>query len=225
MKCYELGLWSFFSAVLCCIVAAVQLPDLQHDRVPTRDLAIRASNIFCLVVFLFASVSLPRRPHVIFAGNRVDGEWTVSALNRLTWGWANSILRVARLKGDLTLSDIPWVESFLRAKSLVVSWQDVNYQGNLIWSLFRKYGTPFLIQTTITAIRSIIGVGPFWAMLRLVQVLESNPTSRFANPELWFLVFVMSFSGLLERVCIAVDLPLKGKKDNRKRKKNGTNNC
>lgn len=125
-------------------------------------------------MLLLASISLPRRPAVSHNGKPVDAQFTGSFLSRYTWSWGQPLVALATSKGDLDEKDIPGPDHNFRARDLVEAWHKFEFKGTLLKKLLRSYLPLFLVQWTVTIFRSFIGLGPFWAMLRVIELLEQR---------------------------------------------------
>ncbi|KJZ71495.1 hypothetical protein HIM_09134 [Hirsutella minnesotensis 3608] len=201
VKAHDLGLWAFLSCLLT--IPAMVLEALQNEgsslATVNASLALRLVDIAVSVALLFACVSIPRRPHLFHKGRPVDPEWTVSALNRYTWSWAGALLASARKKGDLDAKDFPQPDHLIRSENLVSSWIKANRKGSLLRSLLQTYGRPLALQWAVTIGRCVLGIGPFWAMLRLVQSLEAKGSVEISNTQVWALVLVMGIFSMAEQ--------------------------
>lgn len=97
MKVYDIGLFIFPAAVVNILVGAAEtnyignLPSLGHDM----DLILRICTLVSGTTLALASILIPRRPDVLYGGEPVDGNFTVSALSRFTWAWGDKILELA----------------------------------------------------------------------------------------------------------------------------------
>ncbi|RDA86044.1 hypothetical protein CP532_4687 [Ophiocordyceps camponoti-leonardi (nom. inval.)] len=200
VKVHDLGLWAFFACLAALVATILQAVDVGRRERPLEDSSfiLRLVNGCVGLALLFACLSIPRRPRVFYKGQPVDDEWSVSAINRLTWTWAGALLKTARSKGDLDTRDIPQPDHFIRAQSLVAAWPDTNLQGKLLPSILRAYGWRLALQWVITIGRCALGILPFWAMLRLVQILEKKSSGEFSATEL-ALVLLMGVCGMAEQ--------------------------
>ncbi|PHH60274.1 hypothetical protein CDD81_1902 [Ophiocordyceps australis] len=201
VKVHDLGLWALLSCF--CVIASGLVQAFQADQGvllgQNVGLLLRLVNMAAALLLLFACVSIPRRPEVFYHGHQVSSEWTVSAISRLTWGWIWPLVKLARSKGDLDERDIATPDHCLRAENLVSSWNSANHKGGLLLSLWHAYGGPLSFQWAVTLARCVLGVGPYWVMLRLVQLLEHKDPTRAPPKELWLLVFLMGFFTLIEQ--------------------------
>ncbi|KAF5027574.1 hypothetical protein F66182_316 [Fusarium sp. NRRL 66182] len=196
VKVHDLGLWLFGS---CLVVAALTVPQLikeaQHaSRDNTAPLILRAVNVAAVVFLCISSVLLPRRPQVFYQGHKVDGQWTVSALSRYTWSWADPLLAYAVKKNDLDADDVPHADRALRAGDLKQDWDVSKPQGSLLRSLLWAYKGRLTLQFILTILRNGLALLPFWTMLRVINILEQRDAglSGAADLELWVLIFAMA---------------------------------
>ncbi|XP_044719937.1 ABC transporter domain-containing protein [Hirsutella rhossiliensis] len=188
VQVHDLGLWALLSCLITLPATVLQALRVGHERI---SLTLRIVNICATTLLLIACISIPRRPHVFHKGRQVDAEWTVSAINRYTWSWAGALLKVACKKGDLDEKDIPRPDHFIRAENLVSAWTKASHHGSLLRSVLRAYGRRLALQWAIIVGRCILGIGPFWAMLRLVQLLEKRGSVELPAMEPWILVIFM----------------------------------
>ncbi|KAG5994869.1 hypothetical protein E4U43_003162 [Claviceps pusilla] len=201
VKSHDLGLWAFLSSVMTAIVTVAEASYVSNFASPTKNaqLIVRIADAVVMIPLLFSCITLPRRPEVFYNGQRVDKEWTGSVLNRSTWSWVNDLLKTAKRKGDLDPKDIPRPDHTIRTESLVDAWNKANYQGSLLRSLLKAYAGRLAVQWLIIVFQCIVGIGPFWTMLRLVQSLEDRDAGSEAPRQLWGLVFLMGLFTLGEQ--------------------------
>lgn len=202
VKSHDLGLWAFLSSLVTAAVTIAEASYVSNYASPSNNvqLIVRIVNVFVLIPVLFSCITIPRRPEVFYKGEKVDNEWTTSVLSRYTWSWVSDLLQTAQRKGDLDNKDIPRPDHTIRTENLVDVWNKANYQGGLLQSLLKAYGARVFVQWIIILIRCGIGIGPFWAMLRLVQLLEDRDAGMGTPRELWGLVFLMGLFTLGEQV-------------------------
>ncbi|GAB0131908.1 hypothetical protein EsDP_00000361 [Epichloe bromicola] len=201
VKSHDLGLWAFLSCLVNAIVAIAQVNYVSNFASPMKDaqLIVRIVNAAVLIPLLFSCITLPRRPEVLYKGEKVDSEWSTSVLSRYTWSWVSDLIKTAKRKGDLDPKDIPRPDHGIRVESLVEAWIKANHQGGLLQSILKAYGARLVVQWFVIVFRCIVGIGPFWTMLRLVQLLEDRDTGMEAPPGLWRLVFLMGLFTLSEQ--------------------------
>lgn len=201
VESHDLGLWLFLSGIITAPPAILQSPLRSEPTNSSTDifLVLHITSAATLLLLIIASVSIPRRPHVFFKGHQVDAEWTVSAISRYTWSWVAPLLRTARSKGDLDEKDIPGPDHLNRAAYLASTWNATTHRNSLLRALCRAYGGRIALQWSVTMVRCILGIGPFWTMLRLVQSLENRDSITVPRTELWFLIFCLAFFTLTEQ--------------------------
>ena len=202
VRSHDLGLWTFLSSLITIAVVIAQAYYVGHYASLTKDteLILRLVTAIVTVFLIFSCISLPRRPEVFYKGEKVDYEWSTSVLSRYTWSWVGDLLKTAKRKGDLDEKDIPRPCHDIRADSLVDAWNKANYEGSLLQSLLKAYGGRLALQWVVITVRCIIGIGPFWTMLHLVQKLEDRDAGLSDSRELWAFVFLMGLFTLVEQV-------------------------
>ncbi|KAI8713732.1 hypothetical protein NCS52_01218600 [Fusarium sp. LHS14.1] len=200
VKSHSVALWLAGSAF--CL-AGSSIPRLAHMATHThqyKDLASLLSVISTIMaVALWLSCSLlPRRPDVFYENRKVDGQWTVSTLSRYTWAWVQPLLRHASLHNDINLEDVPQPDSRMRSKALKSEWDRVDRTSySLIKSLFSAYKGKLTILWAVTLVRCAVSIGPFWFMLRTLNILEHQAVGSH-NMELMALILGMSITNLLD---------------------------
>lgn len=152
------------------------------------------------LVTLFASVLIPRRPAVFFRNQPVDSQRASSILDRNTWTFASPLINLASKKGDLEEKDIPQPDHTIRAEEVLEDWKAFGYKGKLIWALLYIYRTRFVVQWSVTIARCILGLGPFWTMLKLITLLQERGGGGSPSRELWGLVVLLSVLSFFEQV-------------------------
>ncbi|EEU35999.1 uncharacterized protein NECHADRAFT_49776 [Fusarium vanettenii 77-13-4] len=140
---------------------------------------------------------LPRRPHVFYDNRKVDAQWTVSTLSRYTWTWVQPLLLHAALHNDINLEDVPQPDSRMRSQALKSAWDRLDKTFSLIKSLFGAYKGKLAILWAVTLVRCAVSIGPFWFMLRTLNILEHQVIGSH-NMELMALILGMSISNLLD---------------------------
>lgn len=199
---YKLGLWLLLSAILLLaspIVTLVSvLKETQTYDDPTAILCIiQLAAAFTLAV---SSTTLPRRPEVSINGHPVDSQRSVSALSRFTWEWIQPLLQLASVNQDLTLDDVPRGDHTLRAADLQKEWDASKPRATLLRSLSWAYKGRMGLLWSVTLVRGLISVLPFWAMLRIISILENEGREGIHRFELPALVVIMALSNLLDGV-------------------------
>ncbi|KAH6876396.1 hypothetical protein B0T10DRAFT_414530 [Thelonectria olida] len=170
-----------------------------HDY---RDIivTIRLTDPIFALALGIASTTLPRRPDVFFKKCKVDRQWTVSALNRFTWTWVQPLLRHASIHNDVGTEDVPQPDANLRAENLKQHWDMLNTTTapSLFRTLMGVYRVQLALLWTVTLLRCLVSILPFWSMFRILGILE-DPTSRGSQLiELLALITCMTASNLLD---------------------------
>ncbi|KAL7943262.1 P-loop containing nucleoside triphosphate hydrolase protein [Trichoderma barbatum] len=193
---HDLGLWAFGSTLISISVTtlqsfhALQLGATKDDPV----FVLRLVSLAAAVPLLFANISIPRRPDIFYNGKPVDAQFTRSILSRFTWSWGQPLSELAVKKGDLDEKDIPGPDHHFRARDLVNAWHSFEFKGTLLRNLLRAYLPFLLVQWVVTVIRSLVGLGPFWAMLRVIELLEQRLEERPMGQILAYIISLAIFS-------------------------------
>ncbi|UKZ75371.1 hypothetical protein TrVFT333_003054 [Trichoderma virens FT-333] len=170
VKSHDLGIWAFGSTFLSILVGilhslhALQLGASKNDPV----FILRLVSLGATVTLLFANISIPRRP--------------------------DPLAKLAVKKGDLDEKDIPGPDHNFRARDLVDAWRSFEFKGTLLKNLLRAYMPIVLVQWIVTIVRSCVGLGPFWAMLRVIELLEQRLEQRPMGLILAYIVSLALFS-------------------------------
>lgn len=167
---YNLGL---FLSLSCVVFSVVNFTSRMPGGKPGSVLDIlHGTELSVLLCLAMTGISIRRRPDVYLDGKVVDKMRTASALSRFTWSWPDDLLRLAADKNQLELDDLPRPSQRLRAQKLTQAWEDHRFQGPLWVSIIRAHKFAFLTQWIGTILAAIAGIGPQWAVLRLLQHLE-----------------------------------------------------
>jgi hypothetical protein len=201
VRVHNAGRWSFGSSLVTLIVVAIQAFDVGDHLTSKNDVALilRIVNIVSAILTLFGSVSIPRRPVVYFRDQDVDAQWTSSMLSRYTWSWTRPIIDLASKKGDLDEKDIPEPDHTIRAEEVVADWKSGGFTGKLMWSLINAYKGRFALQWGVTVARCLLGIGPFWTMLQLINLLQERGGGGSPSRLLWSLVILLGVFSLTEQ--------------------------
>lgn len=151
-----------------------------------------------------SSTLLPKRPDVFFNGCKIDRQRTVSLLSRYTWSWIQPLLLHASTMNDLDMDVIPSADRTLRSRELKKDWDALKIQTSLLRSLWWAYKGRLATLWTVTIVRCLVGIVPFWTMLRILNRLEIRRDSGCHNFELMALVIGMALSNLLDAVRTSV---------------------
>ncbi|UPL02284.1 hypothetical protein LCI18_013218 [Fusarium solani-melongenae] len=199
VKSHSVASWLAGSA--CCIVAS-SVPRLTYMATHTKQYKNVGSLLWMISTIAAVGLALscgmlPRRPHVSYDNCKVDAQWTVSTLNRFTWAWVQPLLHHASLHNDINLEDVPQPDSRMRSQALKSEWDRLDKTSSLMKSLFGAYKGKLAILWAVTLVRCAVSIGPFWFMLRTLNILEHQVIESH-NMELMALILGMSLSNLLD---------------------------
>ena len=159
------------------------LYDLQtHDEKP-GDVQIFALialivQAVCAFIVIVASLSFPRRPAIEYKGQQVDRQYTVSALNYWTLGWALDILRLARFRQNLEIVDLPMLHNKARS-SYLLSLLENDVQNQALWkTLVWAHGLDLALQNAFACFSATVEFAPQLGMYALLRLLEQGISSR-----------------------------------------------
>ncbi|KAI8655362.1 hypothetical protein NCS55_01187500 [Fusarium keratoplasticum] len=199
VKSHSVASWLAGSA--CCIAAA-SVPRLTYMATHTKQYKNVGSLLWMISTIAAVGLALscgmlPRRPHVSYDNRKVDAQWTVSTLSRFTWTWVQPLLQHASLHNDINLEDVPQPDSRMRSQVLKSEWDRLDKTSSLMKSLFSAYKGKLAILWAVTLVRCAVSIGPFWFMLRTLNILEHQVIGSH-NMELMALILGMSISNLLD---------------------------
>lgn len=202
VQVHDLGQWASGSGAIAAVVAISQVfyTDDEFTRHDEPVFILRIINIATVLVLTIACLLIPRRPDIFFRDHLVDPHYTITSLSRNTWAWARPYLDLATKQGDLHLNDLPRVEHFNRADWLVKSWNAFGFEGRLLHSLLWAYKYHFAFQWSATLFKAALGMGPFWAILRLIRILEQRSPGDPPDAQLWMLIIFLGLFTLAEQV-------------------------
>lgn len=204
MGSHDLGLWLLASSIVVAAISVFQLSLAIQNAAKYNDAVfiLRAANSATVIILGFCTVLIPRRPEVIFKNRKVDGQWTVSALSRYTWGWVRPVLDRATKTGDLEAEDVPYPDNTVRADRLQEEWETFGFKGSLLRSLIWAYKGRIATQWSITTFRCFLSAMPYWIMLRLIRILETRGRGSASTMELWTLVLCLALFTLIDQVIL-----------------------
>ncbi|KAI6783299.1 ATP-dependent bile acid permease-like protein [Emericellopsis cladophorae] len=198
VEAHDLGVWTFGSALVTVITAVLQAFDV-GDHLRRKNnvaLVLRIINVVAALATLFVSISIPRRPEVFFRDQPVDAQRTTTVLSRYTWTWVRQIIDLASKKGDLEERDIPQPDHTIRVDAVMAEWNSHGYTKELIWSILHCYRWRFTLQWSVTIFRCGLGIGPFWTMLQLINLLQERGGGGSPSLLLWGLVILLGVFSL-----------------------------
>ncbi|KAL7939657.1 P-loop containing nucleoside triphosphate hydrolase protein [Trichoderma chlorosporum] len=196
VKSHDLGIWGFGSTFISILIILLHSYHALQLGAPKEDaiFILRLVSLGAALLLLFANISIPRRPDIFYKDKPVDAQFTTSVLSRYTWTWGTPLAALAAEKGDLDEKDIPGPDHNYRARDLVDAWRSFEFKGTLLKNLLRAYLPLMLLQWTVTIVRSFVGLGPFWAMLRVIELLERRSEERPMGQILAYIISLACFT-------------------------------
>ena len=198
MQAFGLGAHAALSClviIVLLVVANTSLRDYGYADSPTIGLMSTQGGL--LVVVLVSSISLERRPAVYIGEKPVDGQSAVSLLRRYTFAWAEPILNYAGKNKKLDLTDLPLLPSGTRAENLERSFHEGKPYRKLWAQLFWKFRWGLIKQAIMTSAVGVFQFGPQFAMLHVLQLLESRPEGVRVATEAYLWVAGLGLSMLV----------------------------
>jgi len=145
-------------------------------------------------------MSIPRRPDVFTpAGKLVERQYQTSLWTRYSYNWSSELLDISAKK-LIELSDLPAMDSHLRAKDVKEAFQSIVLKPTVsLWAqIFWAFKWQILYQCYMVAISSVIDAGPQYAMFRLLQYLEGRQAFDTIDPKAWIFVGSLFLATIIE---------------------------
>ncbi|KAF2756245.1 putative ABC bile acid transporter [Pseudovirgaria hyperparasitica] len=139
--------------------------------------ALLLVDVLCSIAAFVSGMLVPRRPKVFLGGKNVDGERTVSLLNRLTFTWMAELVDLVRAKSWLTMDDVPILGYQSRSSWLLNTHPELQPDQTLFRLLLRCHRGALAAQYFMTFMDAITVQAPSVAMLMLLRTLESRHAS------------------------------------------------
>ena len=197
---YDCGLYSALSSLVIEVLLLLQLPDTLTKPASLAFRILSVASIVAAVCVFLASVAFPRRPQVFVEGRVVDGLHTVSAHSRYTYGWATTLVAIAKKKKDLEVGDLPRPGHSVRSADQAASWRANKLDGAVWKSLLSMYRWPFIKQWTLAIANSLLTYLPWWITQKLLEKLERRVPGEPAGADIWTLVAWLGLGSLLSSV-------------------------
>lgn len=164
----------------------------RHGSIPLTllgALQFSIAAVSCLLCLL-----LPRRPLVFFDGQEVDGQYSVSTLNRWTFAWAGKLLAFAKRNGGLDMLHLPQLHLHMRSEYLERSFHETK-RSNVLWkNLFWVHWLDLFGQSLLAMSQGIVQFAPQLAMYKLLELLEQRPKGQAIASEAWTWVIALGLS-------------------------------
>jgi ABC-type multidrug transport system fused ATPase/permease subunit len=190
LNTYGLSVFGFLATF-----AAVATPALELFFVLTTSEKKQKFDSTYLGLFLAQSVvglalsivylSVPRRPDVFFHDKLVDRQYSGPLLYRVTFGWADPLLKFAIRNRGLDIDDLNFIDTTLRSKDLHANFEAT--RGSLpLWKLLLKaYWPTILLQYFLTLIYSFAQFSPQIALFGLLKSLEDRELGQEVKWRTW----------------------------------------
>ena len=104
----------------------------------------------------------------------MDQQYTVSAISRYTFTWANSLLKVAAVNKGLDMKDLPCMDHFTRSDYLQKSFNRLKKRDRLWKSIYYAHAPAFIQQWVLVIIQAVTQFAPQLAMFHILKLLEAR---------------------------------------------------
>jgi len=126
---------------------------------------------------------------------------STSAYERFTFGWCSDILKLARLKAEFKVEDLPAPNHSTRAIDKAAAWKEARPDTTPLWrSLFWAYKWPFLIQVSLSLADGAISYLPYWCQLQILSLLERRHNEKGLDSRVWVFVIALGAATLTSSV-------------------------
>lgn len=164
----------------------------EDARIP--HLILIVFQLACASVSFLSCLLLDRRPCVFFKSLPVDGEYTVSTLNRWTFAWADELLTFAKRNNGLDILHLPRLHLRLRSEYLEKLFNKEK-RSNILWrDLFRVHRLELLGQSLLAMSQGVLQFTPQLAMYKLLELLEQRSEGAAVADEAWIWVAALGVS-------------------------------
>ncbi|KAL3458359.1 hypothetical protein BJX64DRAFT_302011 [Aspergillus heterothallicus] len=178
VKRYYLAIQGFWASLISIVIVGSQVAIFWGAGTPIGA-GPAYNSLFCTQLVLctlrgLTCLLLPRRPNVFFDSQVVDQEFSVSAYNRFTYGWATTLLRYASANKGLTLNDLPKLPFAARAETVHLRLEGF-LGGRKLWvALVRRHARALVVQGGLSLVVCVLGFGPQVALYRILTTLEER---------------------------------------------------
>ena len=156
--------------------------------------ALDAVQIVAAVISCISSLSFPRRPSVFERDHTVEGQYTVSALSRYTFGWAGKMLALARNKKTLDLTDLPKLHFKARSAYLEGDFESRKKTSSLWKGLIIAHYAEIIFQSIYAIVQSAAQFAPQLAMYWLLKTIERRSNGAQTAKVAWVFVLALGLS-------------------------------
>ena len=151
-------------------------------------------QIVAAILCCVSSLLLPRRPFIVDGDRLVDGQYTVSALGRYTFSWAERILALARHKKTLDLEDLSRLHFRARSAHLQKDFESKKKRDHLWRGLIIAHYAEILFQFIYAVVQSAAQFVPQISMYLLLRTIERRPKGTPTSTTAWILVITLGLS-------------------------------
>ena len=192
---FNLALLASATAAVLCAIFGTMIVVYDPGK---RLLGFHTVQLCAALGILVACLTLPRRPAILHLGFEVDGQYTVSALQRYTFAWSGSILHTASTMKDFGLQHIPLLHFDIRSENLSRALERSIRPASLLRTLLCIHLPELVFQLFFVIAVSVVRFSPQIAMYALLRLLEQRETlmGQFYKSA-WLLVAALGFSMLL----------------------------
>ena len=200
IKRFDFGIMAGATSVALCTAFTVGIGQRLQNISDFRDfhvlVILYTIQLVAGVVSFLSCYSIPRRPSISHGNHPVDGQYTVSALGRYTFAWAEQTLGMAR-KDTLELSAIPRLHLRIRSAFLEYHIKEFGSDGDhLLRTLFSAHGSTLAFQTIFALGTSVVQFAPQLVMFALLKLLEQKADTLEFTIAAWALVLALGLAML-----------------------------
>lgn len=164
------------------------------------SLTLKTATLLSAIGLAVSAISIPRRPMVYKGNHPVERHLTASALSRITYTWANDLVRLAKAKKDLEMADLPALDHHTRSADLSAAWKALPPQPRLWRALFRAYRGRISQQWGLSVVKGVINYAPHFFLLKVLDTIEGGVVGGGWPLEAWVFVFGLVVSMLVDGV-------------------------
>ena len=189
----------FLLAVLTGCILAGENPKIDYPGNVVTAVTGAVQMISAVGVAL-VFLSIDRRPDVFTPeGKVVERQYQSSIWTRYSYNWSSDILDLSARK-LIELSDLPAMDSHMRAKDVKESFQSIVLKPTVsLWlQIFWAFKWQLLLQAWLCIVSSAADVFPQVAMLKLLEYLEARKKSGIIDPKAWVCVVALFLATVAE---------------------------
>ena len=194
---FDYGRLTATSSIIILTALCVRYGAILSDNdleVHSVFVALDAVQILAVLICSLASLSLPRRPSVFDRAHAVEGQYTVSAVSRYTFGWAGKMLALARNQKTLDLSDLPKLHLKARSAYLQGDFESRKKRDSLWKGLVIAHYAEIIFQTIYAVAQSAAQFAPQLAMYWLLKTIEKRSNGAETAKVAWAFVLALGLS-------------------------------